>query len=111
MADHWKLPELSGGEWIHGFYEEPVHACFFDYGTIERQPTLAKVLRSTKRVIYVDDADLRADCKEMRDCVFRSVTAFNFPEETIPQGTWGMKDCTEAEDEFSRWGMLLNWTF
>jgi len=99
LANFYKLPHLGSGDWVPGFPQSGVFdACFYDYGAIERKPNLEQAIRMTKHIVYVDDADNRADCLEMRMFVFETL---NKVEGWIPV------DALCAEDEHQRWGIML----
>lgn len=98
LAEFYSVPYLATGGWFAGIPSGQFDACFYDYGTIERQPTLDQVLRITSHIVYVDDADNRADCLEMRACVFSTINAHE---------GWIPVDALCAEDEHNRWGIML----
>lgn len=67
--------------------------CLYDYGNLERIPTMKEAIKKTKFKLYVDDCDTRLECKEMRDYVY------SLGEK--------IEDCKEAEDGYGRWGIIL----
>lgn len=67
--------------------------CYYDYGNKERIPMLAEAIVNTRIALYIDDTDTRPECKEYRDYV-QSLKL-------------NIRDCKEAEDEYGRWGIIL----
>ncbi len=47
---------LGHGRWVVGVPEESCDACFYDYGTHQRIPTLSHFLDRTRRLFWLDDA-------------------------------------------------------
>lgn len=98
LAEQYRVPDLGAGEWITGIPSIMVDGCFYDYGTIERMPSLDKVMQMTRHVIYVDDTDRRVDCAEMRQFTL---------DAAHKSGSWRADEAFCAEDEHSRWGLVL----
>jgi hypothetical protein len=95
------LPALIAGHWLECYPDFDVDCCFFDYGShVDRMAYLHAAMLRTRRLIYVDDTDTRPECAEFRTFVQGMVRR-------ISNGAWTFRDCTEAEDEYGRWGMLL----
>lgn len=82
---------LSGDNFITGIVESDY--CLYDYGNIERIPTMREAIDNTRIALYIDDCDTRPECKEMRDHVYS--LGFN------------VSDCIAACDEYKRWGVIL----
>ncbi len=75
----------------------PAAYTYWDYGNAIRYKYLSKAIEITKKAIYVDDADTRADCADFRGKVHKLAENKNLI----------IKDCMEANDEYGRWGVIL----
>ena len=71
----------------------------WDYGNKERIPLMKLGISKAKNYVYVDDADTRPDCKELRDYVYELAIAH--AEEFYTD------DCEAACDEYGRWGVII----
>lgn len=89
---------LSNTNFIAGLDQCPdCDYCYYDYGNIERMPSLDMAVKKTKYALYVDDTDTRDDCAEYRQFAYGYAVKNNLK----------IRDCQEACDEYGRWGVFL----
>lgn len=95
------VKKVCGGDrYFQGFdtiRNERFDHIYWDYGNIERLPYLGYAIDMAKSSVYVDDVDNRSCAVPYRDTVIRLCQAMNL--------RWF--DCTEAKDEYERWGIII----